>query len=415
MMKTKNMFLAAMILLFTLLCAGCTKNPEEADPVNIAFILGVLDDETVVNTGIDELTALPARPGTEYSLISAEGTPTLIGAGSIADLSSRRYTEVMMDRIYEGIRADLTEQLATYTPTVGEIDMANAISLGIRALNAHRVDGRQNILVLYCGGKSTSGLINMLQTPVYQMDIDASAQTIAKKMNVSMEGIDEVIWYCCGEYGSNQPKLNSEEKAKLKAFYTQLFMALGMNDASVTFREDLPSSEYYSFPDTPVSAMAVEGTFSGLQKLTSLNEINFKERSETIFESPIVITEGQIGYKPDSSDFLDPVAASEVLEPIAEYLITHKDQKILLYSTCAGDTDSDYSMKLAAQRSERISEILQMSGIEQERITVVAVKKSEDPYFEFARGTGSAGSINRKTVIMDINSDLSQHFLNRSF
>lgn len=415
-MKMKKMILSAIVLLMALVCVGCVRNTEKIEPVNIAFVLGIQDDETKVNIGIDELAALPAQPGTDYAFISAEGKPKLIGEpDTIVDLSSRGYTEAMMNRIREGIKADLTEKFNAYVPSTEEIDMAGALSLSVRTLNAHAIAGRQNILVLYCGGKSTAGLINMLETPVYQMDIEASVQSIAEKMNLSMSGVDKVIWYCCGDFGTNQPELNSEEKTKIKEFYKQLFVALGMDPEHVTFKDNLPSAECYSFPETPVSAMEVAGVSSGLQEMVVFDAEIFEDASGNAFDTPIVIPEGQVNYIPNTSDFLDPEAAAEAFRPIAEYLLAHKEQGILIYSTCAGDTNSDYSLHLATERSEKIYEILKKAGIEPERITVVAVKNTDDPYYQFGLGTGQAASVNRKTVITDINSELAQQLLVLSY
>lgn len=414
-MKMKNVIIAATLVLLALACTGCSKGHDAAEPVNIAFVLGVADDETVINTGIEELAALPAQPGTTYAFISPESSPTTIGEpGVIADLTDRGYTSHMMTRVHESMKDDIADKLSSYVPSTSQIDMAGAISLAVRTINANKLADRQNILVIYCGGKSTSGLINMLETPVYQMDIEASAKAIAAKMNCSMADIDELVWYCLGDFGPKQSKLNDTEKSKLEDFYTQLFVALGMDAEHINFKEDLPSTEYYSFPDTPVSAMEIEGVSSGLKEMVILKKEIFEEEPESVLEKPIVITEGQVNYLPDSDQFKDPEAAALALQPLVDYLVAHEDQHILVYSTTAGDSDTDYSQRLAAQRSARIATLIAEAGVEDERITVVAVKKSEDPYFQFGLGTGDAAVVNRKTVIIiGIESDLAQQLLSK--
>lgn len=413
-MKMKNVIITAALVILALACTGCSKNHDEAEPVNIAFILGVVDDETVVNTGIDELASLPTQPGTTYAFISPEGSPTTIGEpGVIVDLSDRGYTSQMMERVHESMKADISEKLNAYTPTTPGIDMAGAISTAVRTINANRTDDRQNILVIYCGGKSDCSLINMIETPVYKMDVEASAKDIAAKMNCSMADIDELVYYCLGDFGPKQPKLNDTEKAKLEDFYTQLFVLLGMDPEHIIFKDDLPSTEYYSFPDMPVSTMEVQGVSSGLKGMVVLSEEIFDEKQENVFEEPIVITESQVNYIPDTSEFLNPEAATEALKPLVEYLNAHEDQSILLYSTCAGDTDSEYSQRLAAQRSARIAAILAEAGVEGDRMTVVAVKNSDCPYYQFGLGTGDEASVNRKTVITGIDSDLAQQLLSK--
>ena len=68
----KRLIPLALALLTALLCAGCgpSADPESAEAVNIAFVVGIADGESKLDQGIDELAALPALPGTDYAFIS---------------------------------------------------------------------------------------------------------------------------------------------------------------------------------------------------------------------------------------------------------------------------------------------------------------------------------------------------------
>lgn len=408
----KNIILATLALAMVLSLAGCgdSTDIQGSDPVNIAFVVGIADDETNLNDGINELATLPSSPSTDYVFISVEGEPTTIGeAGTIPDLSDRGYTDVMMERVCASIKADLTGRLASYEPVSPEIDMAAATELAVRTLNAHAVEGRQNILVYYCSGKSTSGLINMLETPVYKLDVEASVARVSQEMEANMSGID-VVWYCCGDFGGgNQPKLSADEKAQLKAFYEQLFNALGAK--SVTFKDDLPSSECYHFASTPVSSIAVEGTVSQLKNLVVLEPEIF-EAATTVLEAPIVIPEDQVCFKPNAAEFLDPAAAAEAIKPVSDFLAEHSELSILIYGTCAGDADSEYTLQLGKARAESVKSALVAGGIDESRITAVTVKVADDPYHQYGLGTGPEASVNRKCVMMvDTTSDLARQIL----
>ncbi|MCB5386944.1 hypothetical protein LIQ05_08065 [Blautia glucerasea] len=418
----KSIFSAILTLAMLLSFTGCgdSEDIQSSDPVNIAFVVGIADDETKFNEGIDELASLPANPGTDYAFISAEGEPAMIGeAKTIPDFSDRGYTDVMMERVRTGIMADLTGQLADYKPTSSELDLAAATDLGVRTLKAHAVDGRDNVLVYYCSGRSTTGFINMVETPVYEMDVEESASAVAQKMKVDLSGID-VVWYCCGDFGGNkQPKISPNEKEQLKAFYNQLFTALGAK--SITFKDDLPSSECYSFPDVPVSPIAVEDTGSELKDLVVLAPEVFEETEETqdeevadtaVLESPIVIPESQVRYQPDSAEFLDPVAAADAIQPAVDFLLEHPEVNILLYGTCAGDNDTDFSLELGRARAESIKAELEKGGVAEDRITAVTVKVADDPYYQFGLGTNSeASSVNRKCVMLDMSTELAKQIL----
>lgn len=404
----KSIFLTALTLSIVFCLTGC-EGGEENEPVNIAFVVGIADNETKLNEGISELSNLPTSPSTDYAFISIEGEPRTIGeAGTIPNFSAQGYTNTMMERVRAGIMADLTERLNSYKPKSSEIDMAASTELSVRTLNAHAVEGRKNILVYYCSGKSTTGLINMLETPVYQMDVQSSAKAVAEKMNLDMSNIDEVIWYCCGDFGDTQTKLSSVEKTQLQDFYKELFIALGVEAKKITFKDNLPNSESYSFPDTPVSCMPVEGTESGL---VDLDPEMFKDADSKALESPIVIPETQVSYKGDSAEFLDADAAKNAIQPVADFLLESPEVSVLIYGTCAGDVDSSETLTLGKARAESVKQVLVSAGVDEKRITAVTVKVTDDPYHQFNLGTGSEAAVNRKTVMIDMSTEFAKQIL----
>lgn len=399
-----NKTIAMIALVFALLMnlAGCSKVQSE-EPVNMALVAAIADGETVLNDNIEELSSLPSRPGSTYAFISAEGSTALIGEPStVKDLSDRGYNATMMERVRSSIQADIASRLDNYHPVSGEIDLAAATAAAVRTLNANAVEGRQNILVYYASGRSTTGLINMIQTPVYQLDVEGSAAAVAEEMHLDMSSVDEVIWYSCGDLGDDQPALNAEEKEKLKSFYRQLFTALGAK--KVTFKDDLPSSDSYDFDDAPVSTMPVAGTGSGLQPL-SAELLNNKA-----FESPLAITEEQVRFQPDSAEYLDGQAARAAIQPIADYMLNHPDLSIVLYGTCAGDMPSE----LGRTRAETVKASLVSFGVDANRITAITIDPADDPYYQYGLGTGSEGSLNRKVVLVDANSALAQQIVSNA-
>ena len=400
-----NKTIAMIALVFALLMnlAGCSKVQSE-EPVNLALVAAIADGETVLNDSIEELSSLPSRPGSTYAFISAEGSTALIGEPStVKDLSDRGYNATMMGRVRSSIQADIASRLDNYHPVSGEIDLAAATTAAVRTLNANAVEGRQNILVYYASGRSTTGLINMIQTPVYQLDVEGSAAAVAEEMHLDMSSVDEVIWYSCGDLGDGQPALNAEEKDKLKSFYRQLFTALGAK--KVTFKDDLPSSDSYDFDDAPVSTMPVAGTGSGLQPLSAELLNNNKA-----FESPLAITEEQVRFQPDSAEYLDGQTARAAIQPIADYMLNHPDLSIVLYGTCAGDLPSE----LGRTRAETVKASLVSFGVDANRITAITISPADDPYYQFGLGTGEEGSVNRKVVLVDASSELAQQIVSKS-
>ena len=228
----------------------------------------------------------------------------------------------------------------------------------------------------------------MTETGLDDLDIEASVAAIAKQMDADMSKIDEVVCYCLGDCGPKQPALSSEEKVTMKNFYNELFQALGA--PVVTFRDDLPSTEAYSFSDTPVSAIPVKDTVSGLSA------------------EPIVLSESKLEFLADSAEFKDTDAAEAALQPVADMLLKDQDLRVLLYSTCAGDIDYP---ELSSKRSETVKNCLIAKGVEGRRIVVVNVKVANDPYYKLGLGTGPEASVNRKTVIADLSSEFGRRQL----
>ena len=49
-------------------------------------------------------------------------------------------------------------------------------------------------------------------------------------------------------------------------------------------------------------------------------------------------------------------------------------------------------------------EVLVSAGVAPSRVQVISVSVYDDPYYQFGLGTGSAASVNRKCVLMDLRS-----------
>ena len=95
-----------------------------------------------------------------------------------------------------------------------------------------------------------------------------------------------------------------------------------------------------------------------------------------------------------------------------DFLLEHPEVNILLYGTCAGDNDTDFSLELGRARAESIKAELEKGGVAEDRITAVTVKVADDPYYQFGLGTKSeASSVNRKCVMLDMSTELAKQIL----
>lgn len=420
------------ILVLAAALAGCSsQTPVSFEPVNITYIFAPCTGERQFDTGIRELSTLANTPGASYSFISAEGHPTaMLASGIIPDLSERGYNAAMLTRALDGIRADLNSQLAAYRPSSPEIDLASAIELSVRALRSQQAEGKQNILCLYTSGKSTSGLIDLREMAVWEMDVEESAAAVAQKLRVDLSDI-RIVWYGAGELGG-ETSFSSHEKEKLKDFYRKLLTTLGAD--SVTYVDSIPPAECFVFPNAPVSGIPVEEVISELHKAEAPTAEEPAAAPAVQEEKPtpaapsvpeeepeeeplctVVLTDTMVRFKPDSAEFLDPQAAAAAIHPVAEYLVRNPKVEVLCYGTCAGDGDTDYSLWLGRGRADSVREALIAAGVKPNQVTSITARVADDPFHKYGLGTGPEGAVNRKVVLLNMEGDLAQKLVSKAF
>ena len=87
---------------------------------------------------------------------------------------------------------------------------------------------------------------------------------------------------------------------------------------------------------------------------------------------------------------------------------------VLLYGTCAGESDSEYTLWLGKARAESVKTALVEAGVDANRIVAVTVRAVDDPYYQFGLGAGAEASVNRKTVMIDMSTELAQQIMSNA-
>lgn len=232
MKKMMNMMLVLGVI--CCMCTGCGNGEDEPvalkQPYNVSLVTVIANNNPVLDTGIDELAHISEVAGTTYSCILSDSTPNVICDGTVPDFRDRGYTADMVKRAQLSVSADIIGQLDAAEPDSDEVDIAAATSLAVRKLRSNQIEGRDNILVYYGSGVSTSGLIDMTNVPICDLDIETSATNLASTMNLDMTGI-RVVWYCCGDIaGAEQNPLSNNEKKIMKDFYSTWLSDMGADE-----------------------------------------------------------------------------------------------------------------------------------------------------------------------------------------
>lgn len=418
----KMMCMLLALGLVSCVCTGCG-NTEDApialnQPYNVSLVTAIANNNPVLDTEIDELAHLAEAAGTTYSCILSDSTPSVICDGTVPDFSDRGYSADMIKRAQSAVSADIISQLDAAEPDSNEVDIAAATSLAVRKLRSNQMEGRDNILVYYGSGVSTSGLIDMTNVPVCDLDVETSAAALANTMNLDMTGI-RVIWYCCGDVaGTEQTPLNDNEKSIIKEFYNTLLTDMGADE--VIFKDDVPLDDSYSF-DCQVSIMETEGMQSGLSaKVVPFEEVEETEVEEVIEE---VFAEGDIltfddksvAFLPDSTELADTDAAMEALSYVISYMEEHSEFTVMICGTTTSAGEPDSCMAFSEKRAQAIRTLLvESAGIDESRIVTLGCGWSSCLYVNDRGEDGNLNEnapANRSVKLVDYNSEIAAEII----
>lgn len=375
-MRAKHLvvFMAVCVCMLLTACGDEKQKRSEkgtADsPYNAAFVFVIANNNPVLDLQrVEEFSGLSAHPGSTYSFILGDSTPSEIYGGSIPDFTKKGYTREMISRVEQSVQADLAGKVSEAAPDADEVDLARSIQTAVRVLRANWKEDEENILVLYGSGISTSGLINMSDVSLYNLDVETSAEAVHNTLDLDMEGID-VVFYCAGDVSGNQTDLNDTERKNLMAFYETLFKKSG--SSNVNFREELPPAGSYDFP-YGVTEIPTCGDKSVLSEASvEYNDISKGEDVADVFETGeggMIAFRDEVSFVADSTKLLNPEEAEKALSSVYEYMLKHKDVYLLIIGTTSSAGDDEISsIAFSEERADVVKNLLARKGIPIERL-----------------------------------------------
>ena len=191
-----------------------------------------------------------------------------------------------------------------------------------------------------------------------------------------LSGID-IVWRYCGDVVSPQQSLNENEKAYLRSFWTQYLEACGA--ASVTFREDLPSSSIVE--DAP---------------------------SVTVVTTGKVDAASGVGFVADSAtEVLDAEEFHTTLRQLTEQIRKSNCRYVLAGSTSDDGSDAASQQRFGLARAEFVRQaIAQLDPNAARQVLAVGLGKAETSV-----RAAADGEENRVVWLVPEASDLGEEFL----
>ena len=272
-------------------------------------------------------------------------------------------------------------------------------------------------IIVYDTGLCTTGSFNFLETENLELltndkklDRDEIGQS---KMNKLIDNLQEsaelpelsdimVTWYGLGEVAHPQPELSKLDVENLRYMWSEI-----LNRANA-----VPSSVSNAKSDYFIQITGYEAVES---EYLVTPVIWWEGVGNTENEEEVKIIEEEIGFVPNSTDYISIERAYQVLRPYAQNLLKYPEMKILLLGTTASYNGG--SVELSTQRAEHVKNTLVELGVSEENIVAIGVGYHQDfcendsPNGEFVE---EIGKNNRSVSIFPLDSEKAQKALNGS-
>lgn len=339
------------------------------------------------------------------AIINADGNSEVV-VGESLDIDEK-YKSASPERLEMDARNKATSVLGYMQTVVAddpEIDYLEALRLACRTMSSLEDYTTKTIIVLGTG-LSTTGYMNFSNNLI-SAEPESLADLLEEKEAIpDFTDITSVYWQGMADTAAPQAALSPSQRSSLQ----NIWSAVISRGAGKLVPND--------FISNPADATA-EYPFVSVVELPAETPVKFEiEALETdeanAFEKPVMLSEEQVAFVGDKSEYLNPEEAVETIRPIAEYLIQHEQKTILLAGTTAGDENSDYTFSLSKERAEAVRNTLIGLGVDAGRILTVGLASS-DPWHIFNVGDeGPMASQNRKVVLLDSSSALAQEILKK--
>lgn len=378
-MRTKVILALIMGLTLTAALCGCGASEETKAPVDMAIVSGYhanAPTPALQSKTVSEAINLSTASYGSVSVIVSDGAPFVAASYNIS-APDRELSAAKKAEIAKAQSVQIGSVLSWAQAETPEVDTLAAIALAARSLS--HADGVRRILVMDTG-LSTCGYIDFTQNLLRAQSDAVVSYLEDMKALPNLSGV-EVVWVGLGDVGGEQAALTPSNKETLRTIWYDTLSAAGA--ASVIFEDDLPG-------------MAVEDS-SSLPNVTPVAIIPDDPFSvgEDTFTGPYILDEGKILFRPDSAEFADRSAAVDALTPIADYLIGHPNEQIVLVGTTATAGTRESCAALSTARAKAVKSLLLELGAAKAQFNAIYGMGFDNPFH--VNDLNADGSLNAST------------------
>jgi outer membrane protein OmpA-like peptidoglycan-associated protein len=309
------------------------------------------------------------------SVVVADGAPfQMDGAGVLV---ARDENAVVQKQDRERHRQAIDATLAEARAETPETDLLGALDLAARGISSAPGD---HTLVVLDSGLSTVDPLDF-RTPGL---IDFDPVELANSLKVAGELPDlsrvDVVFQGLGDTASPQEKLRRPQRLSLIEIWVAIVEAAGAR--SVEVEESPLSGEPVADlpPVTPVSfanGMSCEG-------------------------NAVSLSGGDVAFQPNSAVFKDRAAASAVVEPVAQQLLSGQ-MTARLTGTTADVGDETGQVRLSEERAQAVLDLLVSLRVPGDRLSAVGLGSDFPEYVPDHDAEGNlvpeAAALNRKVMV----------------
>ena len=329
------------------------------------------------------------------SVISMDGSPEVVFSGDY-DIPEqyKKASSARLMKDADNKTASLMSLMKSVIANDPEIDVVQGLQLAQRELSSlEGYDSRE--IVMLATGLSTTGVLNF-QNNLISADPDLIVGLLEEKEEIPDFSGMTVSFQHLADF-DDSIRATSAQKHKLPALYERY-----VEQGGGTFR-------YSSAAPVPVDPSAVYPPVTPVH-FPEDDPIRFEPEQLSDFAEPVILSEEQVKFIGDSSQYKDPEKALSVLKPIADHL-NQKGLTILLCGTTAGDEQTSETLRLSQERAAAVkTSLVEEFGANPDQILTAGLGAT-DEWHIYGLGCGPAGAPNRKVLIMDASTDTAQEIL----